>query len=117
MLEILTYLMWNFLIECFESVSQSIGFKLLIKEHFLELADHSIEDSSCDLYKSNGVKVRRDGDYRDVSRNQIGDKVCLYSLLDFQKQEGIVMLTWAGSISEVKASWMYGWRISSDSCT
>ena len=50
-LEILTYLMWHFLIECLKSVSQSIGLKLFIKEHLLELADHSIEDGCCDLYK------------------------------------------------------------------
>ena len=67
-LVILTYLMWHFFIECLKSVSQSIGLKLLIQEHLLELADHSIEDGSCDLYKLKGVIVRRDGDYKDVSR-------------------------------------------------
>ena len=73
----LTYLMWHFLIECFKSVSQSIGFELLIKEHLLKLADHSIEDSSCDLYKSENVTVR---DCKDVSRKEISDKDGLYAL-------------------------------------
>ncbi len=54
----LTYLVWDFLIESLEGISKSLRFLILLEEHLLELADHSVEDGCRDL---RGVDLRREG--------------------------------------------------------
>ena len=90
MLEILTYLMWHFLIECFESVSQSIGLKLFIQEHLLKLADHPIEDSCCDLYNLKGhTQLEEMVITKTFQEKKVATKMVSFLCLTFCKKKGM----------------------------
>ena len=44
--------MVNIFIESLQRVSQLLWLQLVVKEHFFEFRDHTIENSSRDLYKT-----------------------------------------------------------------